>query len=69
MASPLWVTELVPTKGRGILTGITGLLGVIDYIVAAYVGLVSPITKPTTSGQWQAPIALGCFPLLLCIIY
>jgi len=38
LTTPLWVTEIVPPKGRSVLAGIVGLFGVVGYIVAAYVG-------------------------------
>ncbi|OCK75229.1 MFS transporter [Lepidopterella palustris CBS 459.81] len=70
LSVPLWVTELVPPKGRSILAGIVGLFGVVGYIVAAYVGVGFFYFKTTTSSQWRAPLAIGCFPplVLLCMM-
>lgn len=66
MASPLWVTELVLAKGRSILAEITGLLGVIDYIVAAYVGV--GFSQQVNHVWTMASSNCAGFPLL-CIIY
>ncbi|KAF2494373.1 MFS transporter [Lophium mytilinum] len=68
LSVPLWVIELCPPKGRSILGGIVGLFGVIGYILAAYVGIGFFYYKTTTSSQWRAPLAIGCFPaiVLLC---
>jgi MFS family permease len=68
LSAPLWVIELCPPKGRSILGGIIGLFGVIGYIVAAYVGIGFFYYETTTSSQWRAPLAIGCFPavVLLC---
>lgn len=64
---PLWVTELVPPKGRSILAGIVGLCAVVGYIVAAYVGVGFYYYQTTSSSQWRAPIAIGCFPTLVML--
>lgn len=64
---PLWVTELVPPKGRGVLAGISGLAGVVGYILAAYVGVGFFYYNAADSSQWRVPIALGCFPCLVLL--
>ncbi|KAI9743673.1 MAG: hypothetical protein M1818_002989 [Claussenomyces sp. TS43310] len=68
LSVPLWITELVPPKGRSILAGISGLFGVVGYITAAYVGVGFYYYKSTGSSQWRAPLALGCFPPLVLLL-
>lgn len=68
LITPLWVAELVPPKGRSILAGIVGLFGVVGYIIAAYVGVGFFYFQTTSSSQWRAPIAIGCFPPLLLLL-
>ena len=66
LTCPLWVTELSPAKGRGVLAGVVALGGVIGYIVASYIGVGFFYFETTTSSQWRGPLAIGClFPLLL----
>ncbi|GAB7356242.1 hypothetical protein MBLNU459_g7058t2 [Dothideomycetes sp. NU459] len=36
LSIPLWVTELVPPKNRGVLVGIVGLNGAIGYLISAW---------------------------------
>lgn len=67
LSVPLWVVELVPPKGRSITAGIVGLMGVVGYIVAAYVGIGFFYLKSSSSGQWRGPLAVGCFPPLVGI--
>lgn len=64
---PLWVTELVPPKGRGILAGIPGLCGVLGYIMAAYVGVGFFYYRTQNSSQWRAPLAIGCCPPIVVL--
>ena len=68
LTTPLWVTETVPPKGRSILAGIVGLFGVVGYILAPYVGVGFFYFKTTTSSQWRAPLAIGCFPPLVLLV-
>lgn len=69
LTTPLWVTELVPPRGRSILVGIVGLGGVLGYILAAYVGVGFFYYNSTKSAQWRGPLAIGCFfPLMLLAI-
>ncbi|GAB7356243.1 hypothetical protein MBLNU459_g7058t1 [Dothideomycetes sp. NU459] len=39
LSIPLWVTELVPPKNRGVLVGIVGLNGAIGYLISAWVSV------------------------------
>lgn len=48
--------------------GIVGLFGVVGYIVAAYVGVGFFYFKTTSSSQWRAPLAVGCFPPLVLLM-
>ena len=68
LTTPLWVAETVPPKGRSILAGIVGLFGVVGYILAAYVGVGFFYFKTTTTSQWRAPLAIGCFPPLFLLV-
>jgi len=68
LTTPLWVTELVPPKGRSILNGIVGLGGTYGYIIGGYIGIGFFYYHSTKPIQWRAPLAIGCLPpLLLCI--
>jgi hypothetical protein len=42
-------------------------MGVVGYIVAAYVGIGFFYLKSSSSGQWRGPLAVGCFPPLVGI--
>ena len=69
LTTPLWVAELVPPKGRSILAGIVGLFGVIGYILAAYVGVGFFYYHTASSSQWRIPLAIGCFPPLVSLLF
>lgn len=60
--TPFWIAELVPPRGRSILAGIPGLLGVVGYIFAAYIGIGFYYYRGTNSVQWRVPLAIGCLP-------
>jgi MFS family permease len=69
LTTPLWVTELVPPRGRSILVGIVGLGGVVGYVLAAYVGVGFFYYGSEKSAQWRAPLSIGCLPPLLLIAF
>ena len=64
---PLWVTELVPPKGRSILAGIIGASGCLGYILASYVGVGFFYYAGDNSVNWRVPLAIGCAPALLSL--
>ncbi|EXJ90151.1 hypothetical protein A1O3_03220 [Capronia epimyces CBS 606.96] len=69
LTTPLWVTELVPPRGRSILVGIVGLGGVVGYVLAAYVGVGFFYYDSKQAAQWRAPLAIGCLPPLLLLAF
>ena len=69
LSVPLWVIELSPPRGRSILGGIVGLSGVIGYLIAGYIGVGFFYYKSAEAASWRAPIALGCFPPLIFLLF
>lgn len=66
-AVPLWITETVPPKSRGILSDISPILINLGYMGSSWVG-VGFYFYHGHGNEWRAPIALGCLPCILCLI-
>ena len=64
---PLWVTEIAPPKGRGALSNIHGLMAVIGYLIATYVGVGFYYYQKGSGQQWRAPLAFACLPPLITL--
>lgn len=65
---PLWITEVVPPKDRGMLIDLHPIFANIGYVVASYVGVGFFYFKTAAGNEWRAPLALGCLPCILCLI-
>lgn len=63
---PVWVTEIVPPKGRGILSDINPIFINIGYVSASWVGVGFFYVQ--NENAWRGPVAVGCIPPLLCLI-
>ncbi|OCK78500.1 MFS transporter, partial [Lepidopterella palustris CBS 459.81] len=62
---PLWITELAPPRGRGILANIHALMATFGYLCASYVGVGFFYYQKGSGNQWRAPLAFVClFPLI-----
>lgn len=62
---PLWVTEIVPPKNRGMLGDLAGCGTSIGYVVSAYVGVGFYYTN--WKEAWRPPIALQVVPPLVLL--
>jgi MFS family permease len=63
---PLWITEIAPPRGRGVLANIHGLMAVLGYLIANYTGVGFYYYQNGSGEQWRAPLAFAClFPLVL----
>lgn len=60
---PLYQSEVAPTKLRGLLVGMHGVLICTGYTVASWTGLGFYFLKGTDS-QWRWPLAIQCLPPL-----
>lgn len=65
---PLWITEVVPPKDRGILCDIHPIFANVGYVTASYVGVGFYYFKTAAGNEWRAPLALGCLPCILGLI-
>ena len=65
-AAPLWVAEVVPPKGRGPLSAISGIMINLGYFSASWIGVGFFFYEGPHA--WRAPLALGCLPCVLCLI-
>jgi len=64
---PLWITEIAPPKGRGVLANIHGLMAVFGYLIASYVGVGFYYYQGGSGNQWRAPLAFACLPPLITL--
>lgn len=64
---PLWITEISPPKGRGVLANIHGLMATIGYLIASYVGVGFYYYQRASGQQWRAPLAFACLPPLITL--
>ncbi|KAK6385533.1 hypothetical protein LTS17_001101 [Exophiala oligosperma] len=63
-AVPVWITEVVPPKDRGMLIDIHPILINVGYCISSWIG-VGFYFYDAKNAQWRAPIAIGClFPIL-----
>ena len=59
---PLWITEIVPPKDRGVLASGTTIMATFGFVLASYVGVGFFYLRSSTA--WRGPLAIGClFPL------
>ncbi|OAL56033.1 MFS transporter [Pyrenochaeta sp. DS3sAY3a] len=64
---PLWISEVVPPKDRGILVDIHPIFINVGYLLASYVG-VGFYYYQGTGKEWRYPLAIGCLPCLIVIV-
>lgn len=64
---PLWITEVAPPKGRGVLANIHGFMAVLGYLLASYVGVGFYYYQHGSGNQWRAPLAFACLPPLITL--
>jgi MFS family permease len=64
---PLWITEIAPPHGRGVLASINGLMATFGYTLASYVGVGFYYYQNGSGQQWRAPLAFVCLPPLVTI--
>ncbi|RFU26446.1 hypothetical protein B7463_g9886, partial [Scytalidium lignicola] len=67
--APLWITELVPPKDRGILSDATAIGVNVGYVSASYVGVGFFYYKDAPLSVWRAPLAIGCLPCLIVLLW
>ncbi|KAL6246965.1 hypothetical protein RBB50_006272 [Rhinocladiella similis] len=65
---PLWITEIVPPKDRGMLSDIHPIFINVGYVTASYVGVGFFYYKTDAGNEWRAPLALGCLPCILHLL-
>ena len=61
VAIPMWITEVAPPHGRGILAEIHAWMAVVGYLVAGYVGVGFFYYHPLGGSEWRGPLALAAF--------
>lgn len=66
---PLWITEIAPPQGRGLLGNIHGFMAVFGYLLASYVGVGFYYYQKGSGQQWRAPLALACLPPLITLLF
>ncbi|KAJ3549748.1 hypothetical protein NM208_g336 [Fusarium decemcellulare] len=64
---PVWITEIVPPEGRGILVDAHPILINLGYCIASYVGVGFYYVQGNNQ-QWRGPLAIGCLPSLLAVV-
>ncbi|KAL6248112.1 hypothetical protein RBB50_004366 [Rhinocladiella similis] len=64
---PLWITEVAPPKGRGIMANIHALMAVLGYVLASWVGVGFFFYQNGSRNQWRAPLAFACLPPLITL--
>jgi sugar porter (SP) family MFS transporter len=64
---PLWITEIAPPHGRGLLASIHGLMATLGYVLASYVGIGFYYYQKGSGQQWRAPLAFVCLPPLVTL--
>lgn len=69
IAVPLWITEIAPPQGRGVLGNIHGFMAVLGYLIASYVGVGFYYYQNGSGQQWRAPLALACLPPLITLTF
>ncbi|KAK5311755.1 hypothetical protein LTR93_011615 [Exophiala xenobiotica] len=62
---PVWITEIVPPKHRGVLSDINPIFLNLGYLSTSWIG-VGFFFVPGPNA-WRGPIALGCLPPLFCL--
>ena len=65
---PLYITELVPPKGRGMLADIHTIMINLGYMIASYVGVGFYFYTGSGNDIWRAPIAIQCLPCIIVLI-
>jgi len=65
---PLWITEIAPPKGRGLLANIHALMAVIGYGIATWIGVGFFFDQNGSGNQWRGPLALACLPPLVTLL-
>jgi MFS family permease len=66
---PLWIIEVVPPGGRGVFGNIHGLMAVVGYLLASYVGVGFYYYQHGSGNQWRAPLAFVALPPLVALIF
>jgi MFS family permease len=66
VAVPLWITEAVPPKRRGVISDINPIFINIGYVSASWIGV--GFFYYNNQNSWRAPIAIGCLPCILCLV-
>ena len=66
---PLWITEVAPPKGRGIMANIHALMAVVGYVISSWVGVGFFFYKTASNNEWRAPLALVCLPPLITLAF
>lgn len=64
---PVWITEIVPPKNRGVLVDLHPIMINIGYMLSSWVGVGFYFSNENGS-QWRGPLAVGCLWPLLCMI-
>ena len=68
---PVWMTEIVPPKNRGLLVDIHSASLLTGYFFATWAGFGFYHYHPAANNQWRAPLGLQCVPafIVLCAMY
>ncbi|KAI1608338.1 MFS transporter [Exophiala viscosa] len=65
-AVPLWITETVPPRGRGVLNDINPIFLNLGYLTASWTGVGIFFYKGPAA--WRIPFAIACGPCLICLL-
>ena len=70
-AVPVWMSEIVPPKNRGLLVDIHSAALLTGYFAATWAGFGFYHFHPAANNQWRAPLALQSAPVfvVLCVMY
>ncbi len=64
-AIPVWMTEIVPPRNRGLLVDIHSACLLFGYAFAAWMGFA--FFHVDSPDAWRAPLALQCLPALIVL--
>ncbi|KFY14232.1 hypothetical protein V492_02761 [Pseudogymnoascus sp. VKM F-4246] len=64
-AIPVWMTEIVPAKNRGLLVDIHSCALLLGYALASWMGYAFFFVK--SPHAWRGPLALQCVPALIVL--
>lgn len=68
---PIWMSEVTPSKNRGVLVDCHSAVLLFGYCAASWVGAGFYFCHLVANNQWRAPLGFQCFPMtvVLCLMY